>query len=122
MNTIVHARHFVTSEFECQCGCGTGTMSVVLIGMLDGARELARIPFTINSAYRCIQHNENEGGRKGSAHTFGLAVDIACANNHSRFHIVKALLAVGFTRIIIYKTFIHADIDGTKPLEILCLY
>jgi hypothetical protein len=97
-------------------------MSTLLIGMLDGARELARIPFVINSAFRCQQHNKNEGGRAESAHIYGLAVDIACSNNHARFLIVKALIQSDFTRIIIYPTFIHADIDGNKPGEILCLY
>ena len=115
--TADHFNGDFTHEFECQCGCGTGAMSKVIIGMLDGARELARIPFNINSAFRCVTHNANEGGREFSAHTYGLAVDIACSNNHFRFLIVKALIAVGFTRIIIYKTFIHADIDGHKPQE-----
>ena len=118
----VNARYFTNREFECQDGCGGGAMNTVLIGMLDGAREHAKIPFTINSAYRCVKHNADVGGRDKSAHTFGLAVDIACSNNHHRFLIIKALLHVGFTRIIVYKDFIHADIDGTKPNEILCLY
>jgi hypothetical protein len=97
-------------------------MNPVLIGMLDGARELAKVPFVINSAFRCVTHNANEGGRDRSAHTYGLAVDIACSNNHARFRIMYGLIKAGFTRIIVYKSFIHADIDGTKPNEILCLY
>jgi uncharacterized protein YcbK (DUF882 family) len=99
-------------------------MSPILLGMLDGARELAGVPFVITSAFRCKTHNANEGGRDQSAHLFGYAVDIVAADNHSRFRIVYGLIHAGFTRIIIYKDkkFIHADIDGTKPNEILCLY
>jgi len=97
-------------------------MSPVLMNMMNEARADAGIPFTVNSAYRCTEHNADVGGRPASAHLFGLAMDIACGNNHDRFLIARALFKAGFTRIIIYKTFIHADIDGTKPPEILCLY
>jgi uncharacterized protein YcbK (DUF882 family) len=99
-------------------------MSQILLGMLDGARELAGVPFVIMSAFRCKTHNKNVGGRAESAHIYGYAVDIAAVDNHSRFRIVYGLINAGFTRIIVYKDkkFIHTDIDGTKPNEILCIY
>lgn len=107
----------------CSC-CGVHKMSKTLIRMLTNARELAQVPFVITSAYRCVKHNAEVGGRKLSAHTLGLAVDIAATDNHSRFRIVYGLMKAGFTRIIIYKGggFIHADIDENKPKEILCIY
>jgi len=61
----------------CPC-CQKLAISEKLILKLDLAREIAEVPFQINSAYRCQIHNQLVGGVKGSAHLSGLAVDIAC--------------------------------------------
>lgn len=89
--------------------------------MLDIARGLAGIPFVVNSACRCKAHNRAVGGIRNSAHRSGLACDIRCLNSKDRYKIIFALKTAGFTRILIYKTFIHVDIDPSKPQEILTL-
>lgn len=89
---------------------------------LDFARTIANIPFIITSGYRCEAHNEAVGGKSNSAHTRGRAADIKATDSRSRFLIVEALLAAGFTRIGVAKTFIHADDDPTLPQEVMWDY
>jgi len=113
------ARYFEMDEFQCSC-CGSNLMSLFFVEQLDEARELAMIPFVINSGYRCESHDAALGG-KGN-HTTGRAVDIKCDTSRERIKIVKALLAVGFDRIGIGKTFIHADDVNGKPPEVMWLY
>lgn len=93
-----------------------------LVEMLDRARELAQVPFKLNSTLRSTEKNAQVGGVKDSAHTKGLAVDIACTESRNRFKILNALLEVGFKRLGIAKTFIHADIDETKVQEVMWDY
>ena len=112
-------RHFKYEEFTCKCGCEVNAISKPLVLMLDDARELAKIPFKINSGFRCVKHNKKVGGVKDSSHVKGLAVDIACDDEKQRFIMVSALLKIGFKRILIYDTFIHVDIDLEKFNPIL---
>lgn len=110
-----------TDEFACNCGCGLGVadMQPKLLAMLDAARTLAGVSFTLNRAISCEAHNRAVGGSETSSHLLGWAVDIDCNDSSTRFHILKALMDVGFTRIGIYKdskgTFIHCDADPFKP-------
>jgi zinc D-Ala-D-Ala carboxypeptidase len=109
-------KYFKPGEFaKCIPACCITDLEPLLLEMLDEAREKAGIPFVINSAYRSVKY-EIEKNRTGySSHTKGLAVDIKCDDSVDRLIIVKALLDTGFDRIGIYKNFIHADIDATKP-------
>ena len=114
-------KYFRYDEFKCPC-CGENKTDPKLIDMLDKARELAGVPFIINSGYRCEKHNKEVGGKSNSAHLKGKACDIACADGFSRFAIVNALLKTGFVRIGIAKTFIHVDIDDEKNLMVMWVY
>ena len=69
-------RFFKPEEFACKCGCGRGydDMDAGLLRMLDEARALAGIPFSLSSAFRCAKHNKAVGGVADSAHTHGYAV------------------------------------------------
>jgi len=106
--------YFTAKEMQCKC-CGKGVMQKGFMDQLNVARGLAGIPFHINSAFRCKKHNADVGGKKNSAHLLGCAADILCTTSASRHIILKALRAVGFNRIGIYKTFIHVDCN---PYEI----
>lgn len=113
--------YFKASEFDCKCGRCEGSathMDKRLLNLLDKAREAAGIPFVINSAYRCQAHNRRVGGVANSAHTRGLAVDIATLTSQARFEVLDALLVLGAERIGIAKTFIHVDVDDTKPRRV----
>ena len=90
---------------------------------LQKARDIARIPFVINSGFRCPKHNKDIGGKPGSSHIKGLAVDIRCEDDKARFKIVAALLAAGLTRVGIAPTYIHVDDDLlTKNPERMWVY
>lgn len=115
--------YFSRKELECKC-CGVCLVSDDLIMRLNQAREMAGIPFIITSGYRCQKHNEEVGGVPTSAHTKGLAVDIAFKNSNQCFKIVRALYDAGFKRIGINfaKSFVHCDIDNSKPQNVLFKY
>jgi len=115
-------KHFDFEEFDCPTLEGSGLptsdggkMCIDFLKKLDEAREIANVPFVITSGYRTQQHNLDVGGRVGSSHCKGLAVDIACNNSGDRVKILTALIQVGFRRIGIHKSFIHSDLDHDKP-------
>ena len=68
-------KYFKKKEFTCTCGCGETVISDDLLKMLDEARAFAKIPFVINSGYRCKNHFESKLN-PDSSHIKGLAVDI----------------------------------------------
>lgn len=112
-------QYFTKDEFACKCGCAFNNIDEDVVFMLDTARKLANIPFKINCGCRCEKHNKEVGGVTDSAHTKGLAVDISTRDDRSRFIIIFALLKVGFSRVLLYDTFVHVDMDLTKPNPIL---
>ena len=90
-----------------------------LVKMLDEARDIAGIPFVITSGLRSSEKNEDVGGVDNSAHTKGLGVDLRCNNSANRHTMLRSLFAVGFNRIGVYKTHIHADCDKTLPQNVV---
>ena len=96
-------------------------MSKEFLFVLDEAREIAGIPFIINSAYRSPEHPLSIKN-PSSSHIKGLAVDIKATDSKTRFKIVQALLKVGFTRIGIADTFIHVDLDLDKTQNVIWTY
>ena len=117
------SQYFTPSEFDSPDAKGSGMMmDSTFISMLEDAREIAGVPFRINSGYRTKHRNSLVGGVDGSAHTLGIAADIAVSDSRQRAIIVQALLDAGFTRIGIAKTFVHCDIDTTKAQNVIWLY
>lgn len=112
-------KYFKEDEFECRCGCGLNNISHGLVESLDTARLLSDTRFHINSACRCISHNISVQGSKSSSHVRGLAVDIKVSDSVSRFRIIDSLIMAGFTRIGIYKNFIHVDNDISKSQNVI---
>jgi zinc D-Ala-D-Ala carboxypeptidase len=113
--------NFREAEFICPC-CGEAGIRAELLGPLQQARKAAGIPFRINSGYRCARHNQTVGGVADSAHTLGLAVDIAATDSATIFRLVTALTGAGFRRIGIGQGFVHADVDPAKPAPALWVY
>lgn len=112
--------YFPEKPWSCNCGCGFSDIDARLVQKLNVARDLARVPFKINSACRCQQYNASVGGVPSSAHTKGLAVDIAYSNGDVLFRMVRALMQAGFERVEIGKTgpaagWVHVDLDHSKP-------
>jgi len=112
--------HFSRKEFACKCGCGSDNISRALVLLLQNVRDEYPFPISISSGIRCQDHNHAVGGVEDSAHLKGLAADLVCYQAHSRFMLLRQLLH-WFDRIIIYKDFIHVDIDDSKPSPIVLL-
>ena len=108
-------KYFTTEEFDSPDIPGSGEkMSANFCQKLDAARELAGIPFKINSGYRSKEWNLKVGGRPGSSHLKGCAADIHCTTSYERSKILRSLIEAGFTRCGVAKTFIHVDNDSSK--------
>jgi uncharacterized protein YcbK (DUF882 family) len=116
-------RYFNYSEFDSPDVQGSGQlMDKTLLEMLDEVRDKFDKPIHINSGFRTPAHNEAVGGKENSSHLKGLAVDIACNKSQDRFDLINCLLDVGFSRIGVAKTFIHADIDQDKTQGVIWTY
>lgn len=114
--------YFSDKEFSCKCGCGKNNIDIGLIVLLNELREKVGFPLVINSGCRCEKRNAEEGGAKDSAHLLGFAVDIRAISSHTRFIIKRTAYDMGFERIGTGKTFIHLDVDFSKPQEVEWLY
>lgn len=114
-------KHFKKSEFSCKCGCGETVISDELLYMLDRARAFAKIPFKINSGYRCENHPESKKNPT-SSHIKGLAADIKCTDSKTRAKMMDALVYVDFQRFGIAKNFIHVDVDTEKASPVIWVY
>lgn len=120
---MVTAKYFSEKEFHrCFPACSLQDMKQHTMEKLDAAREIAGIPFVLNSAYRSPQWDKSKGRSGTGAHTTGCAVDIRCNTNPNRLKIIMACLAVGFRRIGIGKTYIHVDDDPTKTQNVMWHY
>lgn len=85
--------------------------------LLDKARDIAGVPFVINSGFRTVAHNAKVGGVKDSAHLSGKAVDLRARNGAEAYAIIKSAMDVGIKRIGVNRksNFIHLDVDTSKP-------
>lgn len=117
-------KHFSADEFLCKCGCGQGADHIHpdFITRLDLARDIAGIPFTVTSGYRCPEYNTEVGGVASSSHTRGYAADIVCHGSRSRAQIIQAAIKAKFTRIGIARVFVHLDCDPDKPPDVFWVY
>lgn len=119
----VTAKYFSEAEFRrCSPPCSLQDMDQGLMRRLDSAREVAGIPFVLNSAYRSVAYEKSKGRAGTSSHCKGLAVDIRCNSDANRWKVVTALLDNGFTRIGIGKTYVHADLDTAKTQRVIWHY
>lgn len=115
--------YFRSHEFDSPDNPGSGAnMHPTFLRMLNHAREIAGIPFRINSGFRTPEHNAKVGGSDTSSHLRGHAADIHATSSTYRYEILSALLQAGFTRIGIAKTFIHVDNDPIKTQKVIWTY
>lgn len=116
-------KYFKEQEFErCIPSCKITDVSPDSLARLDRAREIAGVPFVINSAYRSPGWDIAHGRSGRGAHTCGRAFDIRCTSASDRWKMVVGLLAAGFTRLGISRTFIHADDDADLSHPIIWTY
>jgi uncharacterized protein YcbK (DUF882 family) len=108
--------------FNLHPGCSMSSMDQEFLRKLNLARELADIPFKLNSAFRSVHWEKMQGRDGNSTHTEGKAVDIHCINSSDRFKIVQGLILAGFNRIGISKDFVHVDSSVLKDTRVIWLY
>lgn len=120
---MITAKHFNEGEFRaCTPSCSLQNMKQGTMNRLDKAREIAGIPFVLNSAYRSVAWEKSKGRTGTGAHTMGRAVDIRCNTSQNRMKIVRAALQAGFNRIGIGKTYVHLDDDLSLPQQVIWHY
>jgi uncharacterized protein YcbK (DUF882 family) len=116
-------KNFKLKEFECKCGCDMPLEVyeniIKLSSQLQFLRDYTGRPITINSAYRCPEHNKKIGGSKTSQHLLGKAADITIQSLKPAevFMIIEELIDMGHMLqggLGLYDTFVHYDIRKTK--------
>lgn len=118
--------NFSLSEFECKCGKCEMPSDVLknvseLAKQLQILRDCIKKPITINSGYRCPEHNASPKvkGSKNSQHLTGKAVDIK-VNGMSSLKVNQAIEQLIKDKKMkdgglgIYNTFNHYDIRDKK--------
>lgn len=114
---------FKQEEFDSPDAPGSGSnMDLNFVLKLDKLREMFAAPLAVSSGYRTPTQNASVGGVIDSAHTRGLAADIACGVSTDRYRLLSLALLIGFNRIGIHKHFIHLDADTSLPQSVLWLY
>lgn len=105
-------RYFTDKEFRCRC-CGElpeeflGNVRALVSNVLDPAREKLGMPITVNSGYRCKEHNVKVGGAVGSQHMRGEAADLHCDDIP---RLKQIIIENGkFDQLIDYGTFLHVS-------------
>lgn len=109
-------RFFTETEFvQAVPACTLSDMSSELLERLDTARAYLGLPIYINSAYRSVEYELKHGREGTSSHCKGVAVDLRCTTSDYRLKLVKSLFRAGFRRFGIGRSFVHVDIDISKP-------
>ncbi len=112
-------KYFNLSEFADHYS-NANKIEPSVVQRLDKAREIAGVPFVINSGYRDKNHPESLKNPT-SSHIKGLAVDIA-TTPETQDIIYNALKKAGFIRLGVGDDFIHADMDYDKDKYITWFY
>lgn len=103
-------------EYQCKCDYSSCKVFPIRKNLIDSyrwLREKINSPLTINSGYRCPQHNENVGGVDYSYHMQGSAIDIMKSGDFGKIpirDIEKVARLAGFKFIKEYNSFIHFDV------------
>ena len=116
--------NFKVNEFACKC-CGANKIEQTLINMCQVIRNKMSIPLHVNSGYRCLKHNSEVGGVKGSYHTKGLAADLSCSKKAMNIflavhelYVMGQLSELSYCILYLSKNFVHVDC-GEKRTSVL---
>lgn len=106
----------------CTPKCDVSELSPVLVEQLILLQKYVGFQLTITSAYRSQAYERSKGRKGTSSHCRRLAVDVSARDSHTRYKIVVGASLAGIPRIGIGETFVHLDIDETKPHPIIFTY
>ncbi len=116
-------RYFKPWEFDSPDEPGSGKrISLELVRKLDDIRHDYGSPLHVNSGVRTARHNAEVGGVDSSAHVDGLAADIRVSSSYQRYMLLGLALSKGVPRIGIGRSFLHLDLDTSKPQFVVWLY
>ena len=99
---------FSMRELGCR-HCHSVLIDIRAVDKLQSLRDMMAQPLTVNSAYRCPEHNKAVGGSPKSYHLQGKAFDIALTPGIDQEQLRAVAVKAGFTGFGIYPTFIHVD-------------
>lgn len=108
--------NFNSTEFDCNCKnktCTTTEIDPKLVEYLQKIRDYFGKPVTINSAYRCDEHNEKVGGANKSKHKYGQAADIK-VSGVKPLKVAQYAEFIGIKGIGQYSNFVHIDTRENK--------
>lgn len=112
-------KNFVQADFDCQCSYSSCIVTPIdegLIAALDALWEIAGA-FKINSGYRCVKHNKDVGGEKGSQHLLGKAADIESMRGLSGPELSRYVLQVDALErggLGVADHWLHTDVRGVR--------
>lgn len=113
-------KYFTPKEMACKC-CGYVKVDEGFMNKLEALRMNCKFPFPVNSAYRCVKHNQAVSSTGDSGpHTTGRAVDIG-VDRGKAFKLLGIAIEMGFTGIGLAQKgesrYIHLDdlTDGLRP-------
>ena len=108
--------YFSADELACPCGqCDGGEMDEAFMARVIELHKDYGEPMPAESAYRCARHNKDVGGKPGSYHPKGRALDIRVKTEAQRYKLVALAIKHGFGGIGIARTTVHID---DRPAEI----
>lgn len=114
---------------SCVPACKTEDLHPNLVELIRRAQHLAGFTFTITCGYRSEALDRTKGRSGKSSHCrtsngkpCSLAVDVSTRDSHTRYKVLVSLACVGVPRLGVGKSFVHADIDETKPHPIIFHY
>mgnify|MGYP002623785122 CR=1 FL=1 len=120
---VKDTKNFKVSEFACKC-CGANKIEQKLMDMCQVIRDKMGIPLYVSSGYRCVKHNGEVGGVKGSYHTKGLAADLSCSQKAlniflavHELYITGQLPELSYCTLYLSKNFVHIDY-GNKRMSV----
>lgn len=116
-------KYFDEHEFACHCdrhGVDAEGHPILdhiidkrLVDVLDRIRERLGVPITVNSGYRCPEHNAEVGGVPDSQHVLGTAADITYDGVDVDYlaEIAEECGADGIGKYY-HQDFVHVDVRG----------
>lgn len=109
--------HFTLDEFACKCGCKgeeappiRASLAKLAVALEALRTALGNKSMTINSGYRCPDHNAKVGGEKLSQHTLGTAADVVVDNVPPSAVQSIAHVMMHFGGVGSYDRWTHVDI------------
>lgn len=119
-------RYFTEAEMTCKCGCGRSDMDEVFMRLLNQLRSVLGKPMTVTSGFRCPAYNSRVARVERSAHTLGLAADIAAPDGAYTWRVVDLATGMAFSGIGIDRAsgshgFVHLDVLA-RPCNVVWTY